>query len=182
MTALPQLHHSTQHHIGFRKITEQDMGFLAQLYRSTREAELDRVSWSEAEKQAFCEMQFDAQHSHYQKHYPDALWLVIEQAGKPIGRLYLERWPKEHRIIDIALIPEARGQGIGAALLQDLQRGAAADDSRGIGIHVEKANPAMTLYRRLGFTTVEEKGVYDLLYWSPQSATHSTHQVKTASY
>lgn len=186
MTQLPLLHHAARHHIGFRPITDQDMGFLSRLYRSTREAELAQVGWGEAEKQAFCQMQFEAQHSHYQKHYPDALWLVIEQKGSPIGRLYLERWPKEHRIIDIALMPEARGQGIGASLLRDLQIGAAADGSRGIGIHVEKANPAMALYHRLGFVTIEEKGVYDLLFWTPQAAeaapTMSGDQVKTASY
>lgn len=169
MTVLPRLHHAAKYHIGFRKITDQDMDFLSRLYRSTREAELAQVSWGEAEKQAFCEMQFDAQHRHYQKHYPDALWLIIEQRCIPIGRLYLERWPKEHRIIDIALVPGLRGQGIGAALLQDLQIGAADDGSRSIGIHVEKANPAMTLYHRLGFVTVEEKGVYDLLLWTPTS-------------
>ncbi len=167
MTALPPLHHAARHDISFRVITDQDMGFLSSLYRSTREAELAQIDWSDEEKQAFCEMQFDAQHSHYQKHYPDALWLVIEQENRPIGRLYLERWPKEHRIIDIALLPETRGRGIGAALLQDLQKSAAEDDARGIGIHVEKANPAMALYHRLGFTTVEDKGVYDLLLWMP---------------
>ncbi len=186
MTHLPLLHHAAQHHIGFRQITDQDMGFLSRLYRSTREAELAQVSWGEAEKQAFCQMQFEAQHSHYHKHYPDALWLMIEQKGSPIGRLYLERWPKEHRIIDIALMPEARGQGIGAALLQDLQTDAAADGSRGIGIHVEKANPAMALYHRLGFVTIEEKGVYDLLFWTPPAGgdvpATADDQVKTASY
>lgn len=187
MTAFPLLHHAARHHIGFRRMTEQDMAFLLALYRSTREAELAQVAWSEAEKQAFCQMQFEAQHSHYQQHYPDALWLIIEQGTLPIGRLYIERWPKEHRIIDIALTPKMRGQGIGGDLLQDLQRAAATDGSRGIGIHVEKANPAMSLYQRLGFATVEDKGVYDLLFWAPDDTERplsapTSDQVKTASY
>ena len=190
MTPLPQLQLAAQYHIDLRKITEPDTVFLQRLYRSTREQELLQVPWSEAEKQAFCQMQFDAQHCHYQTHYPDAQWLLIEQQGRPIGRLYLERWPKEHRIIDIALIPEARRQGIGAALLRDLQSAAATDGSRGIGIHVEKANPAMALYHRLGFATVEDKGVYDLLFWQPadarrpasvQTKTGQTETGKTAS-
>ena len=33
-------------------------------------------------------------------------------------------------------------------------------------IHVEKNNPAMRLYRRLGFRTEEDKGVYDLMRWT----------------
>ncbi|WP_377387907.1 GNAT family N-acetyltransferase [Rhodobacter lacus] len=144
------------------------MPFLRRLYRSTRAAELARVPWSEAEKQAFSDMQFNAQHAHYRTHYLDALWLIIERSGQPVGRLYLERWPSEHRIIDIALLPETRGIGIGSAVLEDLME-EAANNGKAVGIHVEKMNPAMSLYRRLGFKTVEDKGVYDLLKWHPAS-------------
>jgi hypothetical protein len=35
-----------------------------------------------------------------------------------------------------------------------------------VSIHVEKLNPAMGLYRRLGFICVEDKGVYDLMHWN----------------
>ncbi|WP_415922248.1 GNAT family N-acetyltransferase [Tateyamaria sp. SN6-1] len=163
----PQPHRASAHGVAYRDLGSDDMPFLVQLYRSTREAELARTPWDEAQKQAFIEMQFNAQHEHYQKHYPDAQWLVVEQNQSPIGRLYLERWEKEHRIIDIALIPDVRGQGIGADILSDLMDDAAADGGKGIGIHVEKANPAMSLYRRLGFSVVEDKGVYDLLRWTP---------------
>ena len=156
------------------------MPFLARLYRSTREAELDQVPWGEDEKQAFIDMQFDAQHRHYQKHYPDALWLVVEMKGVPVGRLYLERWTSEHRIIDIALMPASRGRGLGQAILRDVQDDAAMAGKK-VGIHVEKANPAMTLYHRLGFETIEDKGVYDLLLWTPAPQC-SRSQVKTASY
>ncbi|WP_420004421.1 GNAT family N-acetyltransferase [Arenibacterium sp. LLYu02] len=151
--------------LSLRPICAEDMAFLCALYRSTREAELDRVPWSEAQKQSFIEMQFQAQHSHYQTHYPDALWLVIESRGiGAIGRLYLERWEQEHRIIDIALIPSVRGHGLGRALLEDLMDEAAAA-KKAITIHVEKENPAMRLYQRLGFRRIEDKGVYDLLSW-----------------
>jgi len=164
---LPPVRHASGHDIRYRGITVDDMTFLSRLYRSTREGELSRTPWDEPEKQAFIDMQFSAQHDHYQKHYPDALWLIIEQEKQRIGRLYLERWDSEHRIIDIALMPETRGQGIGGAILKDLMEDAAADGGKGIGIHVEKENPAMSLYRRLGFRVVEDKGVYDLLRWTP---------------
>jgi ribosomal protein S18 acetylase RimI-like enzyme len=73
--------------------------------------------------------------------------------------------PTEIRIVDISLMPEARGQGIGAALLRDLF---AEAGSRGqnVTIHVEKNNPARTLYARLGFKIVDEdRGAYDLWEW-----------------
>ena len=149
-----------------REQGDADLPFLKGLYRSTRDGELALTSWSEVEKQAFIDMQFKAQTAHYLDHYPAALWLVIERAGAAIGRLYLERWPQEHRIIDIALLPGARGHGIGSALLKDLGE-EASGLGRAVGIHVEKQNPAMALYKRLGFETIEDKGVYDLLTWRP---------------
>jgi len=148
--------------VSYRPMTDKDLPFLAGLYRSTREVELNRTPWTEAEKQSFMDMQFKAQHTHYLTHYPDALWLVIEREGAPTGRLYLERWSKEHRIIDIALMPRAQGQGIGQAILEDLID-EAASAGKSLSIHVEKENPAMRLYQRLGFQKLEDKGVYDLM-------------------
>lgn len=149
-------------HIDYRNMTADDFPFLLGLYRSTREGELARTPWTEAEKQGFIAMQFEAQHRHYQTHYPDAVWLIVERHGVAIGRLYLERWENEHRIIDIALTPQHRSQGFGRAILEDLIDEAAAA-GKGLGIHVEKENPAMRLYGRLGFERQEDKGVYDLL-------------------
>ncbi len=91
------------------------------------------------------------------------------RAGEDIGRLYIERWPSQHCIIDIAFLPEHRGKGLGEALLRDLLDEAAAA-GKDVSIHVEKLNPAMRLYRRLGFVTEEDKGVYDLMRWRAGTA------------
>lgn len=148
-----------------RPMTEADMGFLSALYASTRNEELAQLPWDAAQKRNFLDMQFHAQHAHYQAHYPDACWLVLELGQDLAGRLYIEEWPSELRIIDIALTPEFRGRGLGKALLGDILEKAEAA-RKAVGIHVEKANPAMRLYHRLGFRTIEDKGVYDLLRWS----------------
>jgi ribosomal protein S18 acetylase RimI-like enzyme len=153
---------------------EADLPFLGRLYASTRWDELAPAAWSDAEKSTFLDMQFHAQHAHYQQHYPAADWLVILRDGEPIGRLYIVRWQREHRLIDIAFMPEHRGQGFGTALMRDLMDEAAAA-GKPLSIHVEKFNPAMRLYRRLGFVTAEDKGVYDLMRWTPPT------QVNTAS-
>ncbi|WP_245307805.1 GNAT family N-acetyltransferase [Hoeflea sp. IMCC20628] len=163
---VPRYHRAEALGLTCRSMTTEDLGFLSALYASTREDELAPWPWSDEQKATFLEMQFQAQHAHYREHYPDALWLVLERAGKPIGRLYLEQWPSEHRIIDIALMPDTRGQGVGSALLRDVMD-EAAGLSKAVSIHVEKTNPAMRLYKRLGFETVEDKGVYDLLRWQP---------------
>ena len=150
----------------FRRITDADLPFLARVYASTRAEELATAStWSDEQKAAFVGHQFRAQHAHYQKYYPEADWLVTRHGGEDVGRLYIERWPTQHRIIDITFLPEHRGQGFGEALLRDLLEEAAAV-GKAVSIHVEKFNPAMGLYRRLGFKCVEDKGVYDLMHWS----------------
>jgi ribosomal protein S18 acetylase RimI-like enzyme len=154
--------------LAFRRLTESDLPFLARVYASTRAEELGVTDWSDEQKAAFLEAQFRAQHAHYQQYYPKADWLVTVRAGEDIGRLYIERWPSQHRIIDIAFLPAHRGQGFGAALLRDLMDEAAAAD-KAVTIHVEKFNPAMRLYRRLGFKTEEDKGVYDLMRWTAAS-------------
>ncbi|VIO67139.1 GNAT family N-acetyltransferase [Bradyrhizobium ivorense] len=148
----------------FRPIVDTDLSFLARVYVSTRIEELAVTDWSDAQKMAFLHDQFRGQHAHYQKYYPEADWLVTAHAGQDIGRFYIERWPSQHRIIDIAFLPEHRGRGHGEALLRDVMDEAAAA-GKDVSIHVEKLNPAMRLYRRLGFAVEEDKGVYDLMRW-----------------
>ncbi len=120
-----------------------------------------------------------AQRAHYRRHYPEADWFVVERKRERIGRLYIERWPSEHRIIDIAFLPQHCGKGFGTALLQDLIDEAAAV-GKAVSTHVEKNNPAYRLYLRLGFTVAEDKGVYDLMV-RPASVPAEGGQLKTAS-
>jgi GNAT superfamily N-acetyltransferase len=104
-------------------------------------------------------MQFNAQHRCYQDQFPTASYDVIRAGDRDIGRLYVDRREAEICVIDIALLPEFRNAGIGGALL----RGLLAEADRGgkrVCIHVERFNPALLLYRRLGFVPVEENGVY----------------------
>jgi ribosomal protein S18 acetylase RimI-like enzyme len=91
------------------------------------------------------------------------------QEGEAIGRLYLAEWGSEIRIVDISLVPENRGRGLGEALLRDVQADAASR-GKAVSIHVEKFNPARRLYDRLGFAVIEDKGIYDLMMWRPDGA------------
>ena len=147
-----------------RPITPADESFLARVYASTRWEELAPTGWSDDEKIVFCRRQFEAQSAHYREHYPGASFQIIEREGEPIGRLYVARWEKEIRIVDISLLPECRGSGIGTKLLRELQE-EARSAGKSLTIHVERFNRALALYQRLGFQQVEDKGVYLLLKW-----------------
>ena len=150
--------------IRLRPITHADEAFLYDLYASTREEELKVVDWTAEQKHAFLQMQFRAQHAYYQEHYAGSAFDVILAADVPAGRLYIARWPDEMRIIDIALLPAWRGHGLGSAILRTLQDEAAAT-GKALTIHVERMNPALRLYERLGFSVREDKGVYLFLDW-----------------
>ena len=160
---------ATEAGLSFRRATDADLPFLARVYASTREEEIAATPWSEAQKAQFLDMQFRAQHADYQTNYPEADWLVTLRGAEQIGRLYLDRWASQHCIIDIAFLPEHRGKGLGEALLRDLTDEAAAV-RKTVMIYVEKFNPAMRLYHRLGFKTEEDKGVYDLMRWNAAPA------------
>ena len=121
--------------------------------------ELAPTGWSDEDKAVFCRRQFDAQSAHYRENYPGASLQIIERDGISIGRLYVAHWEREIRIIDISLLPEHRGAGIGTELLRGLQE-EARSAGKSLTIHVERFNPALRLYERLGFKQVEDKGVY----------------------
>ena len=152
--------------VSVRPIRPDDAAFLYEVYASTRTEELAVVDWDEAQKAAFLHMQFTAQHQFYQERYTRTDFLIILRDAVPVGRLYVARWQDEIRIVDIALLPPYRNTGIGTAILRDLLAEAAAAQ-KPVRIHVEKFNPALRLYERLGFAPIEDKGVYLFMEWSP---------------
>ncbi len=149
-----------------RPSTSADRDLLYRIYASTRAGEMAVVPWTEQQKQDFLRFQFEAQDKYYREHFPGASYDLILLDGEAIGRLYVDRREDEIRLIDVALLPEHQGAGLGGAIMRDvLAEGAAA--GKLVRIHVEHDNPAMRLYLRLGFCKIEEQGVYHLMEWTP---------------
>jgi ribosomal protein S18 acetylase RimI-like enzyme len=139
---------------------------MRRLYHSTRVEEMQHFPFDDAQKRAFLDQQFAAQFAHYTQHYPTCERNIIEVRGAPVGRMWIDEWRDQIRLVDITLMPESRGTGIGTKLLLDvLARGAAAN--KPVTIHVEGVNPALKLYQRLGFEKVDTNGVYYLMRWTP---------------
>ena len=143
-----------------------DADFLRAVYASTRAQELAVVPWTDAERDAFLRMQFDAQDRYWREQNPDATYDVILVDGQAGGRLYVDRRSDEVRIIDITLLPEQRGRGVGTLLIGRVREEASAT-GRSVTIHVERMNRARGLYERLGFRQIASTGVYDLLECAP---------------
>jgi len=162
----------SQQTISFRPITEDDLEFLYRVYASTREAEMALLVWPDREKEDFLRFQFNAQHTYYQQHFVESQFDLILLDGQPIGRLYLDRRKDEFRIIDIALLTQYRGQGIGGQIMADILQ-EAGRARLPVRIHVEQNNPALRLYHRLGFKEIGDEGVYYLMEWLPPRSARS---------
>lgn len=143
-----------------REQNGDDLAFLRELFVTRRWAEVSAVpGWSDDQRRAFLHTQAELQRQHYERHYPTADFLIIQQVGRPIGRLCVHREPSEVRIVDIALLPAWHGQGIGSRLLHDILAQADAL-GQSCSLSVEHGSPALRLYQRLGFQPGTDNGLY----------------------
>ncbi len=146
--------------IGLRERTDDDKPFLFAVYASTRVDELAATGWSDEQTNAFLTQQFHAQDIAYRENYPAASFSLVTLDGAPIGRLYVTRLDDDElRIIDVALLPQHRGAGIGTELIRRILDDATRDGLT-VSLHVELWNPAARLYDRLGFRRVSANEVY----------------------
>lgn len=154
-----------------RPATAEDHEDLVRLYASTRAAELAQVTWwDEAQKLAFCRMQYDSQKKEYDERFPDAEYDVILLEGRFAGRLWVGRGEDEIRLLDIALLPEAQNRGVGTALLKRLIEESRASGKRLRHMVFILNKGALRFYERLGFRVFEDVGGYQHMEWRPESA------------
>ncbi|WP_439342309.1 GNAT family N-acetyltransferase [Vacuolonema iberomarrocanum] len=84
--------------------------------------------------------------------------------AEPAGAVWMRQWSAENQgygfvredipELAIALVPDYRGQGIGTALLTQLLETAQVQHPA-VSLSVRDRNPAVRLYKRLGFAKVE---------------------------
>ena len=148
--------------ITLRPAVESDRPLLFELYASTREEEMQRVPWTEAQKQAFLEMQFNGQTEGYRSTHPQGSHEMICAGERAVGRLYTDRYTDKLHILDITIAPEFRNAGIGSEILVRILEEADRNRQR-VTIYVEDFNPSMRLFERLGFRTASVDGFLVLL-------------------
>lgn len=147
--------------ISLREVGGKDKDFLENLYCDTRREEFAATGWTRAQINAFLATQFDLQTRAYEMQFPDAAHSIIEFENLAAGRLIVHRGAQEFRLIDIAVSPEFRGRGIGAAVVSELQCEAATQNKL-LVLRVLKTNEkAVAFYEKLGFEKTDEN-----LYWA----------------
>lgn len=90
--------------------------------------------------------------------------LVAEEDGKIVGAVWTrimddyghldERTPS----LAISLYGEYRSRGIGTQLMRCMQEKLKADGYQGVSLSVQKANYALRMYRKVGFTPIADHG------------------------
>ncbi|MDO8964026.1 MAG: GNAT family N-acetyltransferase [Coriobacteriia bacterium] len=142
-----------------RPAGESDVEFLHAVYACGRTDELAAVPWTDEQKAAFLRFQSEAQLAYYRDHYQRAEYSVVVVDGVDVGRIFVEHRGEDLRLMDMGLLPEYRGRGIGSALIEGV-----IERSGRIGLpvvlHVESFNPAKRLYERFGFVDDGEVGAY----------------------
>ena len=136
--------------IRLRPVRPGDM-FLYEVYASTRQGELAVVPWDDAQKAAFLQMQFDAQHAHYQQHFAGAAFDIVLVDGQPAGRLYVARWPggdPDHRRRHSPNVPQSPTRHAAA---DGFSRRKRPPHASRCGYTSNGLNPALRLYQRTGF-------------------------------
>lgn len=155
--------------VSLRPAIAADEPLLFAIYSASRAAELEQVPWTSEQQHAFLTQQHQAQSASYRQRHPDGQFSVIELPdGRGIGRLYRARLDDDEiRVLDIALLPEWCGQGIGSAVLGKILAEADGDGVM-VSLHVEVWNPAKRLYERLGFVEAGRNDVHVRMERAPR--------------
>jgi GNAT superfamily N-acetyltransferase len=138
-----------------RPVCADDETFLYEVFASTRTEEMALTGWPPAQQEAFLRPQFRAQFDHYSAEFPRAEHTIILVEDRPIGRLFVSRNYEAIDLVDISLLPQYRGAGIGSSLIEGLLK-EARSAGKPVRLYVFRFNRAQRLYHRMGFKKVGE--------------------------
>jgi ribosomal protein S18 acetylase RimI-like enzyme len=145
---------------------EADAPFRLTLFRASRDAAWDQVPLPADMLARIMEQQFHAQTQGYRATFPNARLEIVTVDGAPVGRLATDRDARSVHLIDIALTPERRSQGIGESILRTLMDEATAAGTP-LTLQVSRDNlGAQRLYHRLGFVLAGANDTHLSLRWS----------------
>lgn len=143
-----------------------DEPFLKTLFFSTIEEMAAKWPLPEEQKAGLMDMQYRAQKMQYDAQFPDGIHTIIVVEGVEIGRLYRDYEEGAVIGVDLTILPEYRGKGIGTAIIDGIKQ-EAADTGRVFRFHVMKTNRAIGLYDRIGMSRTGETEIQYSMEWKP---------------
>lgn len=151
--ALSSLRVATPHGVlTLRPEANGDEAFLFALFSSVKAPEMALMPIDERSKEQLLRMQYRSMTASYRAGFPAARFEIIELDAARIGRLITEVQPDHVYYVDLALLPQARGRGLGTALMT-----AALEEPRRLGVPCRVKVMAdnivsLRLWARLAFT------------------------------
>jgi ribosomal protein S18 acetylase RimI-like enzyme len=146
-----------------------DEAFLRGLVLDTIGGELGASAWPEPMRGHLLGIQYTARRQSHRTNFPEAVSQVIEADGQAAGWVVAATMPHEVRLVEIMILPELRGRGIGAATIRKiLEMGAEAGKAVRLSVNVTN-RAAIALYERLGFRRIEGDEVQDIMECVPRS-------------
>lgn len=98
-------------------------------------------------------------HTHYR--LVDVAGRALGSAeGAPAGFTLVRAAPGEEELLLVGVIPQARGRGIGTALIRDAISDARSRNAERLFLEARHNNPAIDLYLRLGFEPIGRRADY----------------------
>ena len=142
-----------------------DRDFRFHLFCRSRLPEWEMVQLDPPLREQLMKQQFHAQTVSYEQWFPRARFDIIELDGECIGRIVVDRPGDQIYIVNQAIVPERRNQGLGTSIMQFLMAEAAA---AGLPVRLKVADnndPSLRLYLRLGFAPIETVPAYIDMEW-----------------
>lgn len=156
--------------VRLRAASAADEPFLHSLYADRRAPELAPLGWTTDQQAAFVDHQFRAQQAGYGGAFPAADHWIVVVGEEPVGRLLVDRRPSEHLVVDMVVMGEWRGRGIGTALMGDVLTDASeAGVPARLTVAVNEPH-LVRWYERLGFAVVEADDVHLRMAFAPAPA------------
>jgi ribosomal protein S18 acetylase RimI-like enzyme len=153
--------------VRLRPAQPSDAQFLFDLFRAHHIGMLRLGGLPDPMIENLLAMQYRSRTQSYRDRFPGARWSVIESAGVAIGELIAHDEADAIYVVDIALLPERQGRGIGSALIRSVIAAGAARG--GVRAMVLLNNDiSLKMFRRLGFVEGgHDGGARVELRWRP---------------
>jgi ribosomal protein S18 acetylase RimI-like enzyme len=131
--------------VTWRGARPDDDEFLRALFAAVHP---ELASLPDPPREHILEMQFRAQRASYSQ-VLEVEFLVVLDGEVPIGQYVIAPSDQGVQLLDISVLPEARGQGIATLILREL-----LSSGRPLTLQVAHGNPARELYERLGLREI----------------------------
>lgn len=142
-----------------RPATADDFDFAWRLFKLTMQASIVAVwgAWDEKHWYPF-----------FHGHFDPVQTQIVVVDGQDVGIVRVEERLDEVWLDTVEIAPQHQGLGLGSAIVRSILT-EAWHRGRAVGLQVNRANRARTLYERLGFVEVDGTPTHHLMRAEPRT-------------